>query len=166
MTAELETRRFRDALGRFATGVTIITTTAPDGRPIGLTANSFNSVSLSPPLVLWSLDRRSRSLPVFEGTTHYAINVLCADQIALASRFAAPIDNRFDGVEWTRSKSGMPLFDGCVAWFECESTFTYDGGDHLIFVGQVKDFGHGDRTPLLYAGGRYSVPSLHPDAKR
>ena len=116
--------------------------------------------------MLWSLDRRSRSLAVFENTSHYAINVLCADQVPLASRFAAPIENRFEGVAWNSSKSGMPLFDGCVAWFECESAFKYDGGDHVIFVGRVTDFGHGDRTPLLYAGGRYSVPAVHPEAKR
>jgi 4-hydroxyphenylacetate 3-hydroxylase, reductase component len=165
LTAELDSRRFRDALGRFATGVTIITTNDPDGAPLGLTANSFNSVSLSPPLVLWSLNRRSRNLAVFESATHYAINVLCMDQIALAGRFAAPIENRFEGIEWRRGKAGMPLFDGCVAWFECTSVFRYEGGDHVIFVGQVEDFGHGDRVPLLYAGGNYSVPAPHPHRK-
>ncbi len=166
MTAELDSRRLRDALGRFATGVTIITTSSHDGAPLGLTANSFSSVSLTPPLVLWSLNRRSRSLPLFEAATHYAINVLCMDQIGLAGRFASPIDNRFEGVEWRRGKSGMPLFDGCVAWFECSSVFKYEGGDHVIFVGQVEDFGHGDRVPLLYASGNYSVPTPHPHTKR
>ncbi len=151
---------------RFATGVTIITTVAPDGTPIGLTANSFNSVSLSPPLVLWSLNRHSRSLPVFQQVAHYGISVLCADQIELAQRFAAPVDDRFEGVAWHRSRSGVPMFEGCVAWFDCASAFQHDGGDHVIFVGQVVDFGHGDRVPLLYAGGNYGVPAPHPALAR
>jgi flavin reductase (DIM6/NTAB) family NADH-FMN oxidoreductase RutF len=162
VTAELDSRRFRDALRRFATGVTIVTTLDADGAPVGLTANSFNSVSLTPPLVLWSLNRHSRTLPIFQAASHYAISVLCADQIALAQRFAAPIEDRFAGVEWHRSRSGVPLFEGCVAWFECASHFQYEGGDHVIFVGEVADFGHGDRVPLLYAGGNYGIPTLHP----
>lgn len=163
MTTELENRRFRDALRRFATGVTIITTSTPEGVPIGLTANSFNSVSLTPPMVLWSLNRHSRSLDAFTAATHFAVNVLCAEQMPLAAQFAAPIEDRFEGVAWSRGGSTVPLFEGCVAWFECRSAFQYEGGDHVIFVGEVVDFGHSDRTPLLYAGGTYGVPSLHPD---
>ncbi|HZQ60399.1 MAG TPA: flavin reductase family protein [Casimicrobiaceae bacterium] len=166
MIAELDSRRFRDALGRFATGVTIITTVSAEGQPVGLTANSFNSVSLTPPLILWSLNRRSKSLAAFEKSTHYAVNVLCAEQIALAGRFASPVEDRFEGVEWRRGKAGMPLFDGCVAWFECSSLSKHEGGDHVIFLGQVEDFGHGDHLPLLYSAGNYSVPAPHPHAKR
>src|SRR5690606_38684730 len=156
-------RRFRDALRRFATGVTIITTRTGEGVPIGLTANSFNSVSLTPPLVLWSLNKHSRSLPIFLEAEHYAINVLCAEQMKLASRFASPIENRFAGVEWRAGKSNMPIFDDSVSWFECKSVYQYEGGDHVIFVGEVTDFGYSDRTPLLYAGGNYGVPAAHPD---
>jgi len=163
LTAELESRRFRDALRRFATGVTIITTRTEDGRPIGLTANSFNSVSLTPPLVLWSLNKHSRSLPIFVEAKHYAINVLCADQMSLASRFASPIEDRFEGVQWRGGKDGMPIFDESVSWFECAGVHQYEGGDHIIFVGEVTDFGYSDRTPLLYAGGAYGVPTAHPD---
>jgi flavin reductase (DIM6/NTAB) family NADH-FMN oxidoreductase RutF len=166
VSAELDTRRFRDAMRRFATGVTIITTNTPEGAPVGLTANSFNSVSLSPPLVLWSLNRHSRSLRVFQGAAHYAVSVLCADQMALATRFAAPVEDRFAGVPWHGGRAGMPLFEGCVAWFECRSAFQYDGGDHVIFVGEVTDFGYSDRIPLLYAGGAYGIPAPHPDLAR
>ncbi len=164
MIAELDSRRFRDALRRFATGVTIITTCSDDGTPIGLTANSFNSVSLTPPLVLWSLNKHSHSLSTFLNTKYYSVNVLCAAQMNLAARFASPIDNRFEGVEWRSGKAGTPLFDGCVAWFECASVHQYEGGDHVIFVGEVTDFGHSDQVPLLYSGGAYGVPIVHPDA--
>lgn len=163
MTAELESRRFRDALRRFATGVTIITARTGEGVPIGLTANSFNSVSLTPPLVLWSLNKHSRSLPIFLETKHYAINVLSAEQKDLAARFASPIEDRFEGVEWRSGKATMPIFDESVAWFECTGVHQYEGGDHIIFVGEVTDFGYSDRTPLLYAGGNYGVPVAHPD---
>ncbi len=166
MAAELDSRRFRDALRRFATGVTIITTRTSDDVPVGLTANSFNSVSLTPPMVLWSLNKHSRSLDVFLAAGHYAVSVLCAEQMDLAARFAAPIVDRFEGVPWTPGSSGVPLFEGCVAWFECRSVFQYEGGDHVIFVGEVIDFGHSDRTPLLYAGGAYGVPAPHPALNR
>ena len=162
MTAELDTRRFRDAMRRFATGVTIITTRDAEHTPVGLTANSFNSVSLTPPLVLWSLNKHARSLPIFMEAEHYAVSVLCADQMPLAARFASPIDDRFAGVEWHRGPTGVPLFDGCVAWFECASVHRYEGGDHVIFVGEVLNFGHSDKVPLLYAGGTYGVPAVHP----
>jgi flavin reductase (DIM6/NTAB) family NADH-FMN oxidoreductase RutF len=164
VTAELDTRRWRDALCRFATGVTIITTRTEDGTPIGLTANSFNSVSLTPPLVLWSLNKHSKSLPVFLNASHYSINVLCADQKHLAARFASPIEDRFEGVEWRSGKAHTPLFHDCVAWFECAGVHQYEGGDHVIFVGEVTDFGHNDKVPLLYAGGAYGIPTAHPDA--
>ncbi|VVE65883.1 nitrilotriacetate monooxygenase [Pandoraea pnomenusa] len=163
VNATFDASHFRHALGRFATGVTIVTTTTPDGTPIGLTANSFNSVSLSPPLVLWSINKRSRSLEVFETSGRFAINVLCADQMPLAARFASPVPDRFEGVPWRSGRGGMPLFDGCVAWFECNLTFKYEGGDHFIFVGEVVDLHHCDRVPLLYAAGAYGVPTPHPD---
>ena len=115
MIAELDTRRFRDAMRRFATGVTIITTRDGDSTPVGLTANSFNSVSLTPPLVLWSLNKHARSLPVFMSASHYAVSVLCAEQMGLAARFASPIDDRFSGIEWRSGATGTPLFDDCVA---------------------------------------------------
>lgn len=166
LTAELDTRRFRDAMRRFATGVTIITARDANDVPVGLTANSFNSVSLTPPLVLWSLNKLSRSLPVFMQAQHYAVSVLCSDQMNLAARFASPIEDRFSGIDWHSLSTGSPLFEGCVAWFECSSVHRYEGGDHIIFVGEVLNFGHSDRAPLLYSGGAYGVPAPHPGVQR
>lgn len=162
MNNELDAQRFRQALRCFATGVTVITTITPEGKPIGLTANSFNSVSLTPPLVLWSLNKRSNNLPAFDQTTHYAINILHADQMDLAARFASPVEDRFAGVDWYVGKNGMPLLAGSVAWFECASSTKHEGGDHLIFIGEVLDTGHCEGTPLLYASGNYGVPQSHP----
>ena len=147
---------FRAALGRFATGVTIVTARADDGRLVGLTANSFNSVSLAPPLVLWSLSRRSQSLPVFHAGTHYAINVLSAQQRELAERFATPGVDRWQGVAYTEGAAGAPLLNGAVAVFECFNRSRYEEGDHVIFVGEVERCRHQtDVTPLLYHGGRF-----------
>lgn len=165
MAAELDSRRFRDAMRRFVTGVTVITTRGPQNEPIGLTANSFNSVSLAPPLVLWSLNKLSRNLEVFMRTSHYGISVLAHDQVAIANRFASPVEDRFAGIDWVEGRYAMPLFPHCVAWFECRSEFRYEGGDHIIFVGEVTDFGYSDRLPLLYSGGRYGIPGEHPDSK-
>lgn len=155
-------REFRAALGRFATGVTIVTTLDGDGRPVGLTANSFNSVSLDPPMVLWSLARTSRNLGIFERATHYAINVLASDQRALSDRFARPVENRFAGVDWRAGLGGVPVLDGVTAVFECSHATRVPGGDHIVFLGQVEAFDARDREPLLYHGGRYATPCYAP----
>ncbi|MGQ9724521.1 MAG: flavin reductase family protein [Tepidimonas sp.] len=148
--------RFRAALGRFATGVTIVTARAADGAPVGLTANSFNSVSLEPPLVLWSLGLRSRALPVFQTATHYAVHVLAADQQALAERFACPHVDRWAGVDWCPGTGGVPLLAGAAAVFECRSRSRYPEGDHVILVGEVLRCRHDSAaSPLLYHGGRF-----------
>lgn len=147
---------FRAALGRFATGVTIVTARADSGALVGLTANSFNSVSMSPPLVLWSLSNQSSALPVFRRGSHYAINVLSAQQRELAQRFAARGVDRWQGVAYSEGASGAPLLDGAIATFECFNRSLYEEGDHVIFVGQVERCQHrGDVRPLLYHGGRF-----------
>ncbi|MBH1987789.1 MAG: flavin reductase family protein [Burkholderiales bacterium] len=147
---------YRAALGQFATGVTIVTAQAPDGRLFGLTANSFNSVSLAPPLVLWSLSRQSSSMPGFLASTHYAINVLAADQRLLAERFSRKGIDRFEGVAWRAGLTGAPVIDGAVAVFECSHRSQHDEGDHVIFVGEVA---HCRRrvgaSPLVFHGGRF-----------
>ncbi|NBD19138.1 flavin reductase [Aquabacterium fontiphilum] len=147
---------FRAALGQFTTGVTIVTARTPDGRLVGLTANSFNSVSLAPPLVLWSLARQSTSMPGFLSATHYAINVLAGDQRLLAERFARKGIDRFEGTPWRPGLTGAPVIDGAVAVFECSHRSQHDEGDHVIFVGQVA---HCRRrigaTPLVFHGGRF-----------
>ncbi|MEY4765807.1 MAG: hypothetical protein RI907_2480 [Pseudomonadota bacterium] len=146
----------RAALGQFATGVTIITAAPPQGPLVGLTANSFNSVSLSPPLVLWSLSALSGSMPGFQQAGHYAINVLAADQRGLAERFATKGIDRFEGVSWRPGLSGAPVIDGAVAVFECTHHHQHREGDHLIFIGRVA---HCQRrvgvAPLVFHGGRF-----------
>jgi flavin reductase (DIM6/NTAB) family NADH-FMN oxidoreductase RutF len=152
---EFDSRHFRDALSQFATGVTIITTRLENGHFLGLTASSFNSVSLDPPLVLWSLANRASSLPVFTENSHYVINVLSADQAALAERFARRIDNRFDGVEFELSRTGLPILKGVSAWFECHNRSRYPEGDHVIFVGEVECCDVSPQPALIFHGGRF-----------
>ncbi len=148
--------QFRAALGMFATGVTIVTARTPQGGLIGLTANSFNSVSLDPPLVLWSLSRAAGSLEAFSTGSHYAINILGADQQALALQFAGPAHARFVGVEFTTGVSGAPLLQGAVAQFECFNRSRYAEGDHVILVGQVEACMHrAGAAPLLFHGGKF-----------
>ena len=148
--------QFRSALGMFATGVTIITARAADGSLVGLTANSFNSVSLSPPLVLWSLARQAGSLPVFSRGSHYAINILAAEQKDLAQRFATRDIDRFAGLKFRDGAGGAPVLDGVAAWFECANRSQYEEGDHVIFVGEVELCGRREGAqPLIFHGGRY-----------
>ncbi len=149
-------REFRTALGTFATGVTIVTARATDGTPVGLTANSFNSVSLDPPLVLWSLAHTASAMRTFATVQHYAIHVLAADQRALAERFAGRATERWIGQAFTEGRHGVPLIDGAAAVFECESRSRHPEGDHTIFVGRVAACRHrGGAAPLLFHGGRF-----------
>jgi flavin reductase (DIM6/NTAB) family NADH-FMN oxidoreductase RutF/DNA-binding MarR family transcriptional regulator len=149
-------RDFRAALGMFATGVTIVTARNDRGEPVGLTASSFNSVSLDPPLVLWSLAQSAGSMAAFANGRHYAINVLAADQRALAERFAARDVDRWQGVDFAQGANGAPLLPGCVATFECFNRSQYIEGDHVIFVGEVERCTrNSSASPLLYHGGRF-----------
>lgn len=156
-----DTREYRNALGRFATGVAIMTTRDAQGQPVGLTANSFSSVSLDPMLILWSLRRDAPSLPVFEKADYFAVNVLRDAQIDLSNRFARPGD-KFAGVAWLEGAGGVPVIDGCLARFECRRHRVLDGGDHLIFMGEVECFGYADGAPLLFYAGQYGVTAPHP----
>ncbi len=149
-------QEFRASLAMFATGVTIVTARAEDGELIGLTANSFNSVSLAPPLVLWSLARSAGSMPALSTGSHYAINILAADQKALAERFAGQREGRWSGVEWREGVGGAPLLAGAAAIFECFNRSRYEEGDHVIFVGEVERCSHrSGAAPLLFHGGRF-----------
>jgi flavin reductase (DIM6/NTAB) family NADH-FMN oxidoreductase RutF len=152
---DFDERHFRMALSQFATGVTVITTRLPSGAFLGLTASSFNSVSLDPPLVLWSLSRNAKSLPVFTGNSHYVINVLSGDQVALAERFAMRIDNRFEGVDFDLSHAGLPILKGVSAWFECHNRSRYPEGDHVIFVGEVERCDFMPQQALVFQGGKF-----------
>ena len=147
---------FREALGMFATGVTIVTARTMEGTFVGLTANSFNSVSLSPPLVLWSLARSAGAMAAFSAGSHYAINILSADQQDLAKQFAMRDNDRFAGVQFELGAGGAPLIAGAAATFECFNRSRYEEGDHVIFVGEVERCTHRvGASPLLFHGGKF-----------
>jgi flavin reductase (DIM6/NTAB) family NADH-FMN oxidoreductase RutF len=140
----------------FATGVTIVTARAANGSLVGLTANSFNSVSLTPPLVLWSLSQSASSMATMRTASHYAINILSAEQQALALTFASKDTDRWAGVSFELGRSGAPLLHGAVASFECFNRSRYSEGDHVIFVGEVEHCHHQrGAAPLLYHGGKF-----------
>ncbi|NMY25833.1 flavin oxidoreductase [Pseudomonas sp. WS 5021] len=160
-SSAFDTRAFRRALGNFATGVTVVTAADASGRKVGVTANSFNSVSLDPPLILWSIDKRSTSHEVFETASHFAVNVLAADQIDLSNNFARPKEDRFAEVEYQAGEGGAPILADCSARFECEKFQQVDGGDHWIMIGKVVAFDDCGRSPLLYHQGAYSMVLPH-----
>src|SRR3954471_22649587 len=156
--AQHDARDFRTALGTFPTGVCLITTLAPDGQRAGLTANSFSSVSLDPPMVLWSLARTATSAAVFRDAEYFAINVLAASDAALSSHFAKSGADKFAAFaeRFTPGLGSAPVLGGAVATFECHSRHRYYGGDHIIVIGVVERYQHTDLAPLLFHRGRYA----------
>jgi flavin reductase (DIM6/NTAB) family NADH-FMN oxidoreductase RutF len=144
----------RRAMGGFATGVTVVTARAPSGERAGITVNSFCSVSLDPPLVLWCLALRAPSLPVFSAASHFAIHVLAADQSALSVRFSRPAADKFAGLQCAEGFGRVPLLDGVAVRFECRHEHGYESGDHRILIGRVERYCYSDCTPLLFHGGR------------
>lgn len=155
-------RTFRSALGQFATGVTVVTTTTPAG-PVGLTVNSFASVSLDPPLVLWSLRAQSFNHAAFAACEYFGVNVLADHQEHLSRRFATPTADKFDGVAWRRGLGDAPIIEGAAATFECARHANYSGGDHSIFLGRVERFAHRDDVlPLVFCRGNYVRRSFEP----
>jgi 3-hydroxy-9,10-secoandrosta-1,3,5(10)-triene-9,17-dione monooxygenase reductase component len=146
---------FRKALGAFPTGVTVISTRNPEGYPVGVTCSSFNSVSLDPPLILWSLAKTAYSRSTFETAVHWAVNLLSSDQEALSNQFSKAGKQKFADVEAEEGIGGIPLLTGCCARFQCATEHLYDGGDHLIFVGRVLSFDRSDRLPLVFHSGQY-----------
>jgi flavin reductase (DIM6/NTAB) family NADH-FMN oxidoreductase RutF len=151
----IDPREFRNALGTYATGVTIITAAGADGKPVGLTCNSFASVSLNPPLVLWSLVLYSTSLNAFQNATHFTVNVLGVTQQALASKFAKSSEDKFVGVDWKPGLGGAPILAESIANFQCRSVNRYYGGDHVIFLGAVEAYSYNRKEPLLFARGGF-----------
>lgn len=151
-------RDFRSALGCFATGVCLVTTLGPDGRRVGLTASSFSSVSLDPPMVLWSLARTASSAPVFRDAEYFAINVLAAGDEELSSHFAKAGEDKFSkhAERFTEGLAGVPVLQGAVATFECHSRHRYYGGDHIIVIGVVERYAHTEGAPLVFNRGRYT----------
>lgn len=156
-----DAKELRRVLGAFVTGVTVVTTIDVEGRSWGLTANSFSSVSLDPPLVLWSQSIRAPSHAAFAGAGRFAINILAEDQIELSNRFATSGIDKFGGVEVDAGQGGVPLLRGCSAWLECTVESMIPGGDHVIFVGEVRNFRRNERRPLVFGGGQYLVADAH-----
>lgn len=153
---QLDSKALRHALGRYATGVTVITCRNAQGERLGLTANSFNSLSLDPPLVLWALRIASTHLADFQQATHFAVNVLGQEHLGLSQRFASPVPDRFAEGDWHEGEGGVPVLAGAAAVFECATTQQLSAGDHVLFIGQVLAFQQdADVSPLLYQGGAY-----------
>ena len=156
-TLPFDPKEFRRALGMFATGVTIVTTQPANGAPIGITANSFNSVSLDPPMVLWSLANNARSLAAFSDSEHWNVHILSNEQEALSNQFARSGEDKFAGLALDPQASKAPLLTGCSARFQCKTAFKYEGGDLTIFVGEVVQYDSSARPPLLYVTGGYAL---------
>ena len=150
-------KKFRQCLGMFATGVTVVTCTDNDGRPYGITANSFSSVSLEPRLILWNIAKVSNSLEAFLAAEHFAINILASDQQDLSSHFAKSDHTLFNSIEINRSEENVPLIPGALACFECRSHQIHDCGDHYIIIGEVVRFDSQDEKPLLFFSGKYAA---------
>lgn len=162
-SGSFDPREFRRALGMFATGVTVITTRSEDGRRVGVTANSFTSLSLDPPLVLWALDRSATSLAAFSACTNFAVNILASHQHELSRQFATSGGDKFVGVELTEGPDGVPLLSGVVARFVCRPVRQLDAGDHVIVIGEVEQYETFDGEPLVFHSGAYRVAMRHPE---
>jgi flavin reductase (DIM6/NTAB) family NADH-FMN oxidoreductase RutF len=150
-----DSRDLRNALGAFGTGVTIITARSRAGKLVGLTANSFTSVSLVPPLVLWSASLYAQSLPAFQEGSHFVVNVLAFDQSELSNRFAKQHEDKFADTDHIVAECGAPIVIGSAAHFECRNEFRHYGGDHIIFIGQVERYAYTDKPTLLFCRGKY-----------
>lgn len=160
----IDQRALRQAFGKFTTGVTIVTADV-DGKRVGMTANSFSSLSLDPPLVLWSVRRSSTNFHDFMAAKHFAVNVLSTSQIELSQRFAKSSETKFDGVEHGVGIGGSPVFEDATVIFECSTEALHEAGDHVIMVGRVHKVAVSDHTPLVFAEGRYSATIAHPSAR-
>jgi flavin reductase (DIM6/NTAB) family NADH-FMN oxidoreductase RutF len=152
----LDAREFRDAMGCFATGITVVTARSENGENVGCTANSFSSVSLDPPLVLWAIAKNANSYDAFIAASHFAIHVLHAGQEDMSRLFATKDIDKFTEISWTESSSGVPLLDEYSVRFECTTEHLYDGGDHVIIVGRVHAMDNPDAEPLGFYRGKYA----------
>lgn len=159
---QVDVRALRRALGQYATGVTVVTALADDGRPVGVTANSFTSVSLEPPLVLWCLSHDAGCFSAFQAADRFAVNVLSAQQHYLSRQFSTPANDKFTGVELVADESGLPVLEGALAHFVCRVVQQFDAGDHEVILGEVERFGDEEGEPLVFHSGGYRVATRHP----
>ncbi|WP_315835779.1 flavin reductase [Bradyrhizobium prioriisuperbiae] len=157
----IDARALRRCLGQFGTGVTVITAQVGVER-VGVTVNSFSSLSLDPPLVLWSIKRTSRSFDVFQAAEHFAVNILSSEQIQISQAFSSSGTDKFSGIDWTVGKTGSPIISGNIATIECRVYARHDGGDHIILIGHVDNFRQSPGEALLFFQGRYAVAIDHP----
>jgi flavin reductase (DIM6/NTAB) family NADH-FMN oxidoreductase RutF len=162
----LDVRELRHALGRFATGVAVITTRTPDGKREGLTANSFGAVSLDPPLVLWNLRKDAVSLPSFQQSPYFAVNVLAAHQRTTSNHFARPAQDKFEKVSSLPGLGGCPTLPDCLALFECRQERTIEVGDHVVFIGRIERFEWRSGDPLVFSCGHYCLTAKLPEDPR
>jgi 3-hydroxy-9,10-secoandrosta-1,3,5(10)-triene-9,17-dione monooxygenase reductase component len=155
----IDLQELRRVMGHFATGVTVVTTKDGEGTPFGLTANAFASLSLDPPLALICVDKAAQCYSCFEGSKIFAINVLGEEQEEISRRFATKGAQKFNGIPWHKSESGLALLDGAISHIECKVVHTYDGGDHTIYVGEVlRATTTGDRPLIFYRGKYHRLP--------
>ena len=146
-------KNLRNVLSKFATGVTVVSTIDSDGKPIGMTANSFTSVSLEPPLVLWSIGINQPSYDAFLKAKGYSVSILSKDQKDICDLFSSPIENKFSEIDYTLTDNGFPVIQKSLAWFDCLKWNNYPGGDHQILVGEIKNFYADENDPLIFWNG-------------
>lgn len=156
-------REIRNLLGQFATGVTVITTRGKDGRKIGMTANSFSSLSLDPPLILWSLSKTAPSLSDFVEAEYFAIHMLAQEHHQLSGHFARGAEDKFAGVAHQQCNAGVPILTDALATLVCRNINQYEGGDHLIFIGQIEQYQQRQGEPLVFHAGKYRIAAEHPE---
>lgn len=155
--SKIDPLEFRQALGSFATGVTVITSIDPGNNPVGVTASSFNSVSLDPPLVLWSLAKNAMSLSSFQSSGYFCVHILAASQQDTSDQFASRGVDKFAGIDWGRGIGNLPVLSKYAARFQCKTSYQYEGGDHIIFVGEVLECDRVEELPLVFHGGKYAL---------
>jgi flavin reductase (DIM6/NTAB) family NADH-FMN oxidoreductase RutF len=153
---KLDSRELRNVLGCFGTGVTVVTTLDKNGQKVGLTANSFSSVSLDPPIVLWSLSKQSKSLNAFMDASRFVINVLSMEQLPLSKQFSKPLDDRFIGVSSSEGLGSLPVLNDCAANIECRAVSSQEVGDHILFLGQIERYNYLEKETLLFCNGAYA----------
>jgi flavin reductase (DIM6/NTAB) family NADH-FMN oxidoreductase RutF/DNA-binding MarR family transcriptional regulator len=162
--SSFDIKDFRRTLGQFPTGVTVITTNDAAGNPVGVTASSFNTVSIEPALILWSIDKGANSLSTFENAEYFSVNVLAQDQVSTSNNFASRGEDKFANAQYHKGLGGVPLLDHYAAQFECKTWAVYEGGDHLILVGKVQEYrNNAEVEPLVFARGGYAIAAQHPE---
>ena len=161
MSTIIDSRELRNTLGAFTTGVTVVTTVDSAGKQHGVTANSFSSVSLDPPLILWSQALTSRSYAAFRDSEHFVVNIMADDQVHVSNQFAKSGDDKFAGIPVSEGIGGVPVIDGCAAHFECTKVAAYPGGDHVVYLGRIEKMKRAPRRALAFGEGRYMVTFAH-----